>query len=61
MLNEICCCSPASSCAGEPLSGLEPRRIEQLCKKNVVDFAYGSGPHVLALTSSKLTGDRMAH
>jgi len=46
--------SNASSCLGlgEPLSGLEPRRIDQLCKKNVTDFAYGSGPHVLALTSN---------
>jgi hypothetical protein len=35
------------------MSGLEPRRIEQLCRKNVVSFAYGSGPHLLALTSSE--------
>lgn len=46
--------SNASSCLGigEPASGLEPRRVEQLCNKNVMSFAYGSGPHVLALTTS---------
>ena len=32
-------------------SGLQPRKIEGLCKKEACQFAFGSGPHVLALTS----------
>lgn len=32
-------------------SGLHPRKIEGLSKKEVCWFAFGSGPHVLALTS----------
>lgn len=31
-------------------SSLEPRKIENLCKKRVVDIAFGSGPHVLSIT-----------
>ena len=36
---------------GDMNSSLKPRKIETLCQKNLVDFAYGVGPHVLALTS----------
>ena len=43
------CCVYVS---GEAASGLEPRRIEQLCRKNIISFAYGSGPHLLAVTAS---------
>ena len=32
--------------------GLQPRKIEGLSKKEVCWFAFGSGPHVLALTSN---------
>ena len=31
--------------------GLQPRKIEGLSKKEVCWFAFGSGPHVLALTN----------
>lgn len=46
----------SSSClgVGDSNSSLEPRRVDALCKKGVCSFAYGSGPHVLALT---LSGD----
>jgi RCC1 and BTB domain-containing protein len=40
------------SFSGDAVSGLEPRRVDPLCKKNIVSFAYGSGPHVLAVTKS---------
>ena len=44
--------SNCSSCLGlgDMQSGLEPRRVDVLCQKKVLDFAYGSGPHVLAIT-----------
>jgi hypothetical protein len=35
---------------GDTISTLEARKVEQLCGKRIVSFAYGSGPHVLALT-----------
>ena len=38
-------------CTGDAQSGLEPRKVEQLCKKNIVNIAYGSGPHVLAISA----------
>lgn len=31
-------------------STLRPKKIENLCNKGIQTFAYGSGPHVLALT-----------
>ena len=34
---------------GDMLSTLQPRKLDMLCQKNVVQLAYGSGPHVLAL------------
>jgi RCC1 and BTB domain-containing protein len=36
---------------GDSQSSLQPRKVEALSKKGVVHLAYGSGPHVLALTS----------
>ncbi|XP_013411436.1 RCC1 and BTB domain-containing protein 1 [Lingula anatina] len=36
---------------GDSQSSMEPKKVEQLCRKNVVDFAYGSGPHVLSITA----------
>jgi RCC1 and BTB domain-containing protein len=33
-------------------SSLSPRKLEILCQKDVIDLAYGSGPHVMALTRS---------
>lgn len=46
--------SNCSGCLGlgDVLSCLEPRRVEQLCRKNIVGMAYGSGPHVLAVTTN---------
>ena len=46
--------SNCSSCLGlgDMLSGLEPRRVDVLSQKKVIDFAYGTGPHVLAITES---------
>lgn len=35
---------------GTSVSTLEPRKIDELCQKNIVDLAYGMGPHVLAVT-----------
>nr|XP_006817818.1 PREDICTED: RCC1 and BTB domain-containing protein 1-like [Saccoglossus kowalevskii] len=37
---------------GDVQSTLQPKRIEQLCGKNVCDIAYGSGPHVVAVTEA---------
>lgn len=37
--------------AGDTHSSFEPRKIEALCRKGIVDIAFGSGPHVLAVTS----------
>lgn len=35
---------------GNGSSTLEPKKIDELCQKEVVNFAYGMGPHVLAVT-----------
>ena len=35
---------------GDTHSSLHPRRADALCNKGIKTFAYGSGPHVLALT-----------
>ncbi|EZA54598.1 hypothetical protein DMN91_007313 [Ooceraea biroi] len=37
---------------GDSHSTLYPRRVEPLCSKDIKTFAYGSGPHVLALTEN---------
>ena len=37
---------------GDMNSSLKPRKLESLCQKNIIDLAYGSGPHVLALTKN---------
>ena len=44
--------SNGSSClgVGDAQSCLHPRRVDALCKKNIASFAFGSGPHVLALS-----------
>ncbi|KAJ7392624.1 RCC1 and BTB domain-containing protein 1 [Desmophyllum pertusum] len=44
--------SNGSSClgVGDAQSCLHPRKVEALCKKNVVSLACGSGPHVLAVS-----------
>lgn len=46
--------SNGSSClgVGDAQSCLHPRKVEALCKKNVMSLAYGSGPHVLAVTEA---------
>ena len=46
--------SNCSSCLGlgDMQSGLEPRRVDVLSQKKVIDFAYGTGPHVIAITES---------
>ncbi|KAK2577032.1 hypothetical protein KPH14_011991 [Odynerus spinipes] len=36
---------------GDAHSTLHPKKVEALCEKGVRTFAYGSGPHVLALTN----------
>ena len=48
--------SNASSClgVGDAQSCLHPRKVEALCKKNIVSLACGSGPHVLAVSGSYL-------
>lgn len=47
--------SNGSSClgVGDAQSCLHPRKVEALCKKNVVSMACGSGPHVLAVSGSR--------
>lgn len=35
---------------GNGNSTLEPKKIDILCKKDLVGFAYGMGPHVLTVT-----------
>lgn len=35
---------------GDTYNTLYPRRVEELCGKDIKTFAYGKGPHVLALT-----------
>ncbi|XP_011138650.1 RCC1 and BTB domain-containing protein 1 isoform X1 [Harpegnathos saltator] len=44
--------SNTSGClgTGDMHSTLYPKKIEALCDKGIKTFAYGSGPHVLALT-----------
>lgn len=37
---------------GNGNSTLEPRRIDILCQKELIDFAYGMGPHVLTVTAT---------
>lgn len=37
---------------GNGSSTLEPKKIDELCQKEVVNFAYGMGPHVLAVTDT---------
>ncbi|KAH3708324.1 RCC1 and BTB domain-containing protein 1-like isoform X2 [Dreissena polymorpha] len=46
--------SNCSGCLGlgDSHSSLEPRRIDSLCRKRIVDVAFGSGPHVLAVTDT---------
>ncbi|GIY98439.1 RCC1 and BTB domain-containing protein 1 [Caerostris extrusa] len=45
--------SNCSGCLGlgDSHGSLEPRKVESLCKKGIESFAYGSGPHVLAITA----------
>ncbi|GFY75775.1 RCC1 and BTB domain-containing protein 1 [Trichonephila inaurata madagascariensis] len=45
--------SNCSGCLGlgDSHGSLEPRKVEALCKKGIESFAYGSGPHVLAITA----------
>ncbi|XP_013780686.1 RCC1 and BTB domain-containing protein 1-like [Limulus polyphemus] len=46
--------SNCSGCLGlgDSHGSLEPKKVVSLCKKGIKDFAYGSGPHVLAITES---------
>ncbi|XP_014471626.1 PREDICTED: RCC1 and BTB domain-containing protein 1-like isoform X3 [Dinoponera quadriceps] len=46
--------SNTSGClgTGDMHSTLYPKKIEALCEKGIKTFAYGSGPHVLALADS---------
>lgn len=37
---------------GDMNSSLKPRKVDVLCQKSVTDLAYGSGPHIMALTKS---------
>jgi len=39
--------------SGDSHSSLEPRKIDALCRKRIVDVAFGSGPHVLAVSDSE--------
>ena len=39
---------------GNSSSTLEPQKVGILCKKVLADIAYGSGPHVLAVTGMGL-------
>ncbi|OQR73389.1 RCC1 and BTB domain-containing protein 1-like [Tropilaelaps mercedesae] len=45
--------SNVSGCLGigDTRAALNPVKVEAICNKNVRSFAYGSGPHVLALTA----------
>ncbi len=38
---------------GNSSSTLEPQKIEVLSQKKITELAFGSGPHVLALTGMK--------
>ena len=46
--------SNGSSClgVGDAQSCLHPRKVEALCKKNILSLACGSGPHVSAVTGT---------
>ncbi|WAR10568.1 RCBT1-like protein [Mya arenaria] len=46
--------SNCSGCLGlgDSHSSLEPRKIDALCRKRIVDIAFGSGPHVLAVSEN---------
>lgn len=46
--------SNCSSCLGlgDAHSSFEPRKVDVLCKKKIVDIAFGSGPHVLAVSKN---------
>lgn len=46
--------SNCSGCLGlgDSHSSFEPRKIDGLCKKRIVDVAFGSGPHVLAVSET---------
>ncbi|XP_041357060.1 RCC1 and BTB domain-containing protein 1-like [Gigantopelta aegis] len=46
--------SNCSSCLGlgDTHSSFVPRKIEILCRKKIADIAFGSGPHVLAVSGS---------
>ncbi|CAG5128531.1 unnamed protein product [Candidula unifasciata] len=46
--------SNCSSCLGlgDSHSSLEPRKIDILCQKRVIDIAFGSGPHVVVVTQA---------
>ncbi|GFO40077.1 rcc1 and BTB domain-containing protein 1 [Plakobranchus ocellatus] len=46
--------SNCSNCLGlgDSHSSFEPRKIELLCQKNIVDLAFGSGPHVVAISKA---------
>lgn len=37
---------------GDTHSSLQPRKVNVLCGKGIITFAYGGGPHVLALTEN---------
>jgi RCC1 and BTB domain-containing protein len=47
--------SNLSSClgVGDQQNCLQPRKVEALCHKKVSDLAFGTGPHVLALTGKR--------
>ncbi|KAK6194794.1 hypothetical protein SNE40_000350 [Patella caerulea] len=46
--------SNCSSCLGlgDTHSSFEPRKIDVLCRKKIIDIAFGSGPHVLAVSGT---------
>ncbi|KAK0066591.1 RCC1 and BTB domain-containing protein 1 [Biomphalaria pfeifferi] len=46
--------SNCSNCLGlgDSHSSFEPRKIDSLCQKKVIDISFGSGPHVVALTQA---------
>lgn len=46
--------SNSSGCLGlgDTHGSLEPRKVDALCRKGIQGLAYGSGPHVLAVTQS---------
>lgn len=55
--------SNGSSClgVGDAQSCLHPRKVEALCKKNVVSMACGSGPHVLAVSGTQQRIEKYAN